>query len=127
MPRENETTIWRSISIGERQMIELRGAGESRPVSLGVEARVNIRRALKTEQGEPQGTAAETEELRGTLRAVHLDRDWIDVMVDGVQTHIDGLQDEIDDVIGPMVNKQVVVRVTRSGGKCQYVDIELAE
>lgn len=109
------------------EAIELRGAGESRPVSLGVEARVNIRKALKSEPGEPQGTAAETEELRGTLRAVHLDKDWLDVMVDGVPTHIVGLEDEIDDVIGPMVNKQVVVRVTRSGGKWKYVDIELAE
>jgi len=109
------------------EAIELRGAGDSRPVSLGVEARVNIRKALKTEQGEQAGAAAVTEELRGTLRAVHLDKDWLDVMVDGLPTHIVGLEDEIDDVIGPMVNRQVVVRVARSGGKYQYIDIELAE
>jgi hypothetical protein len=107
--------------------IELRGAGESRPVTLGVEARVNIRKALKAEQGEFDGTATILEELRGTLRAVHLDKDWLDVMVDGEPTHIVGLEDEIDDVIGPMVNKQVVVRVARSGGKFKYVDIELAD
>ena len=109
------------------EAIELRSAGESRPVSLGLEARVNIRKALKTEPTESEDTAVAIEELRGTLRAVHLDKDWIDVMVDGVSTHIVGLEDEIDDVIGPMVNKHVVVRVTHSGTKYQYVDIELAE
>lgn len=106
--------------------IELRGAGDARPVSLRVETRLNIRKALKIEQGE-QGKEPETEELRGTLRAVHLDKDWLDVVVDGVPTHIVGLEEEIDDVIGPMVNKQVAVRVRRSGGKFKYIDIELVE
>lgn len=109
------------------EAIELRGAGESRPVSLGVEARVNIRRALKTENAEQNGSEPETGELRGTLRAVHLDEDWLDLLVDGAPTHIEGLEDEIDDVIGPMVNKLVVVRVVRSGGKYRYIDIELSE
>lgn len=109
------------------EAIELRGAGDSRPVSIGVEARANIREALKSEQREQESVATTTEELRGTLRAVHLDKDWLDVMVEGVPTHIVGLEDEIDDVIGPMINKQVVVRVTRSDGKYQYIDIELAE
>lgn len=107
--------------------IEIRGAGDSQPVSLSIDARANIRKALKIENGEEQGTEPETEELRGTLRAVHLDKDWLDVLVDGVSTHIVGLEDEIDDVIGPMVNKPVVVRVTRSGKSFRYVDIELAE
>lgn len=109
------------------EAIELRSAGDFRPVYLGAEARVNIRKSLKSGQTQPEGTMAATEELRGALRAVHLDKDWLDVLVDGVPTHIVGLEDEIDDVIGPMINKQVVVRVARFGGKCHYVDIELAE
>lgn len=107
--------------------IELRGAGDSRPVSLSTDARANITKALKFKTGEQQDTEPEIEELRGTLRAVHLDKDWLDVLVDGVSTHIVGLEDEIDDVIGPMVNKAVVVRVTRSGRSFRYVDIEIAE
>src|SRR5690606_13998579 len=108
------------------ESIELRSAGESRPVSLGVEARTNIRKALKTDKEEPQEAGAATEDLCGTLRAVHLDRDWLDVMINGVSTRIIGLKDDIDDVIGPMVNRTVVVRATLAGGKYQYVDIELA-
>ncbi|MBO9664948.1 hypothetical protein [Dokdonella sp.] len=107
--------------------IELRGAGDARPVSLGIEARVNIRKALKMEQAPSVLSASTVEELRGTLRAVHLDKDWLDIMVDGVPTHVIGLEDAVDDVIGPMVNKQIIVRVNRSAGKLFYVDIELAE
>lgn len=109
------------------EAIELRSAGESRPVSLSIESRANISRALKTERASSDGSVVETEDLRGTLRAVHLDKDWLDVIVDGISTHVVGLEDEIDDVIGPMVNKQVVVRVERAGGKLRYVDIELVE
>jgi hypothetical protein len=108
-------------------VIELRGAGDTRPVSLGVETRTNIRKALKAEQ-EPKATSiAVTEELRGILRAVHLDKDWLDLMVDGVSMHVVGLEDAVDDVIGPMVNKEVIVRAKRSAGKLVYDDIELAE
>lgn len=109
------------------ESIELRGAGDSKPVSLDVEARANIHKSLKTEQEISEDSATTTEELRGTLRAVHLDKDWLDLMVDGVATHVVGLEDEIDDVIGPMVNKQVVVRVQRAAGKLRYVDIDLDE
>lgn len=107
--------------------IELRTAGESRPVSLTVESRENISKALRTERANSDGRTVEAEDLRGTLRAVHLDKDWLDVIVDGISAHVVGLEDEIDDVIGPMVNKQVVVRVERAAGKLKYVDIELAE
>jgi hypothetical protein len=42
--------------------------------------------------------------------------------------HIEGLQDTVDDVIGPMVNRSVVVRVIRvSDRKLRFVDIELAD
>ena len=68
------------------------------------------------------------EELRGTLRAVDLDKDWLVVVVGGVPMHIDGLQDAVDDVIGPMVNRSVIVRaVHTSKNKYKFVDIELAD
>jgi hypothetical protein len=42
--------------------------------------------------------------------------------------HIEGLQDAVDDVIGPMVNRTVAVRVVRvSKKKLKFVDIELAD
>lgn len=49
-------------------------------------------------------------------------------MVNGSPMHIDGLQDAVDDVIGPMVNRSVVVSVIRiSKNKFKFVDIELAD
>jgi hypothetical protein len=78
--------------------------------------------ALLTKAGEIP------EELRGILRAVHLDKDWLDVVVDGVSVHVVGLQDAVDDVIGPMVNRAVIVRTVRvSRKKLKFVDIELAD
>lgn len=69
-----------------------------------------------------------SEELRGTLRAVHLDKNWIEVAVNGVSLRVEGLQDEVDDVIGPMVNRSVLVRVVRqSSAKLKFTDIELAD
>lgn len=42
--------------------------------------------------------------------------------------HVVGLQDAVDDVIGPMVNRSVIVRAVRvSQNKLNFVDIELAD
>ncbi len=108
--------------------IELRASGETRPVALGVESRVNINRQLRKKL-DSLATADEVhEELRGILRAVHLDKDWLDVVVGSTSVHIEGLQDTVDDVIGPMVNRSVVVRAVRvSETKLRFVDIELAD
>lgn len=108
--------------------IELRASGESRPVGLGVESRANINQQLRKKPAVSAIEEVEPEELRGTLRAVHLDKDWLDVVIDGASAHIVGLQDAVDDVIGPMVNREVVVRVIRSSPKkLKFVDIELAD
>lgn len=115
------------------ERIELRASGDAKPVSLGVESRAAINHNLRAQTIPPEVTVAvaqpEQQELRGTLRAVDLDKDWLDVVVDGVSNHVVGVQDAVDDVIGPMVNRAVVVRVTRSprDNKLNYVDIELVE
>lgn len=108
--------------------IEFRAAGETRPVALGVESRVNINQQLRKKPTVPTTADQVHEELRGTLRALHLDEDWLEVVVDGVSMHVVGLQDAVDDVIGPMVNRSVVVRIIRaSQKKLTFLDIELAE
>lgn len=108
--------------------IELWASGEVRPVSLGIESRGNINQQLRKKPGLSEKTDEVPEDLRGTLRAVHLDKDWLDVVVDGESVHVEGLQDTVDDVIGPMVNRSVVVRVIRkSKAKFRFVDIEPAD
>jgi hypothetical protein len=65
--------------------------------------------------------------ITGILRALHLDKDWLEVASDGKSVRILGLKDAVDDVIGPMVNRSVIVRVVRSGKVNRFVDIELDE
>ena len=111
------------------ERIELRSPGEMRPVALVVESRANINQQLRSQRvAATEGHDEVREELRGILRALHLDRDWLDVLVDGASIHVEGLQDAVDDVIGPMVNRSVVVRAVRiSPKKLRFVDIELAD
>lgn len=110
------------------ERIELRASGETRPVALGVTSRVNINQQLRKKPDIPTAAGEAHEELHGTLRGMHLDKDWLDVVVDGVPMHVVGLQDAVDDVIGPMVNRSVVVRVIRvSQKKLKFLDIELAD
>ena len=108
--------------------IELRASGEARPVVLGIESRVSINQQLRKKPDVPSTEDEVPEELHGTLRAVHLDQDWLEVVVNGVSMHVVGLQDAVDDVIGPMVNRLVVVQVMRTlKKKLTFLDIELAD
>jgi hypothetical protein len=105
--------------------LEIAGADDQRPVVLRPEERKSINAALRK---EPKAAPVdETEvELKGTLRALHLDEDWLELIVNGESLHIVGATEAIDDVIGPMVNHTVSVRARRSGrGGLQFVDIEL--
>jgi hypothetical protein len=50
---------------------------------------------------------------RGVLRAVHLDQNWLALTLeDGSQIKCDTVAEMLDDVVGPMVNKQVLVSGT---------------
>lgn len=110
------------------ERIEFRAVGEPRPVVLGMESRTQINRQIRAKLTVSPDAKEEAEDLRGVLRAVHLDDDWLDVVVEGVPTHVTGLQDAVDDVIGPMVNRQVIVKVVRvTRKKLSFVDIELAD
>jgi len=108
--------------------IEFRVSGEISPVALGVESRNNINQQLRKKSTLPAKTNEIEEEMIGTLRAVHLDKDWLEIVVNGVSMHIDGLQDAVDDVIGPMVNRSVIIRAIRvAQNKFKFIDIELAD
>lgn len=108
--------------------IEFRSSGETKAIALGVETRDCINQQLRKKPTAQTQSTEESEEFRGILRAVHLDKDWLDVVVNGVSLHVDGLQDTVDDVIGHMVNRAVLVRAVRvSQNKYKFLDIELVE
>jgi len=107
--------------------MEIRGAGESGTIVLSPVSRQAISETLR-----PRSSASEPREsesiLRGNLRAVDLDKDWLEISMDGVTSRVTGLSEAVDDLIGPMVNHDVTVRVkVGRGRKLLFLDIEQDE
>jgi hypothetical protein len=48
-------------------------------------------------------------------------------VMDGRLVRGNGLAEAVDDVIGPMVNRKVVVQVQRHGKRFNFFDIEIEE
>jgi len=74
----------------------------------------------------------ERQTLQGTLRALHLDRNWLEVTIEsGKHIRCDTLPDMLDDVVGPMVNNEVRVsgqmRTHRRSERLLVDEIELVE
>jgi hypothetical protein len=112
----------------QHDRIELRGATDGASVTLVPESRKAISAQIKNQAARPIKTDGQQVELRGVLRAVHLDRDWLDILVDGKSIHVVDVVDTVDDVIGPMVNRVVTVTAIKTNtDKVTYVDIELAD
>jgi len=103
-------------------------AGEH-PIALTPENRASMNQTLrKTRLVEPPGSVSTEEELIGILRAVDLNKDFLDVTIDSESVHVLDLVDAMDDLIGPMVNKRVKVHVTRQvTGQLRFRDIELED
>ncbi len=74
----------------------------------------------------PSVLASETLEIRGVLRALNLDRDIIEIHSENMNYVITETGDVVDDVIGPMVNHNVIVRARggQKSGKLVFIDIE---
>ena len=128
--RDTFLKLTRNLAPTEKNFdrIELRASGETRPVALGFEARTVINQQLRKKSELTGSTEGISEELRGILRAVHLDKDWLEIVASGESTHVEGLQDAVDDLIGPMVNRLVRVRAVRTRQqKLKFVDIELTD
>lgn len=105
--------------------LEVRSSDESMAIKLEPETRKAVARAIRNARREVELPSTRRESLAGILRAVHLDRDWIEVTVDDEHIRVDGVGDTVDDVIGPMVNKSVVVEViVDDRGRRSFIDIE---
>jgi len=105
--------------------LEIQGAGDRRPVVLSPETRRLISATLR---GPDKTAAHEPEEeevtISGVLRALDLDNDWLEVTSDGAHQRVVGVGETVDDVIGPMVNHDVVVRARRGKRGLTFIDIE---
>jgi hypothetical protein len=85
--------------------IELRAGTGDPSVALTPEARATINQSIRnTRQVSVRDATESQKEFVGSLRAVDLDKDFLDIVVEGQTLHVVGLGDAMDDVIGPMVN-----------------------
>jgi hypothetical protein len=114
----------------DRLEVSEAGSPAGPPVTFGSGTRGELNAALR--KMKPARAPAEADEpatIKGILRAVHLDEDWLEVTTSQPQPHvrIEDAGDALDDVVGPMVNRNVVVSVLRRGSKYLYRDIELDE
>ena len=108
--------------------LEIRTSGDINPVVLSQESRKSISKTLQAERPvEPQDSQDSMVPLKGILRAVHLDADWLELNVEGKLVRIEKVAETVDDVIGPMVNHQVTVQAIRTKDKYYFRDIELEE
>jgi hypothetical protein len=110
------------------EQLEVRNADGGRPINIEATTRKNISDSLRRQFPKPQPEESKEVTLIGILRAVHLDQDWIEVTVEGEHVHITGVGEAVDDVVGPMVNRQVVVQTLVKHGKHHtLIDIQGAE
>ncbi len=102
---------------------------EARPIILTPDARQIVNATIRSSKKDDiKKGELKAEELTGILRALHLDKDWIEIaLLDDPQQHVQVYEtgDVIDDIVGPLVNHRVVVDVlTQSDGKRIFRDIQ---
>lgn len=106
-------------------------SSESRPVILLPSARQAINIALKKPEPVSREDVKDKEsQLQGVLRALDLDKDLIEITLSDNQERVSifGAGEVIDDVVGPMVNRKVLVEVyVKPNGKYIFRDIETDE
>lgn len=102
----------------------------SEPIILTPTSRETIGHTLKELKQQQKPDGQKEIELRGILRGLQLDSDWIEIVVRGEQRPIRIFEagDVIDDIVGPMVNRPVIINVIeRPNRKYTYRDIQLEE
>ena len=112
------------------EAMEIKSLDDPIPVPLNAETRALITSTIREEQIRllsPPRELDNTITLEGVLRALDLDRDWLEVSVENKSIKVHGVNDTVDDVIGPMVNHTVRVKAFMRKSKYQYLDIEPAE
>ena len=115
----------------ERLDVRDAGAPAVLVASFEVDTRKGLNAALRRSKPPKALSSSDAPEtIRGTLRALHLDDDWLEVAAASDPSQhltIEEAGDVLDDVVGPMVNRLVNVSVLRRGKKLIYQDIELDE
>lgn len=107
--------------------LDIRPVDDPLPISLGPGVRRNLGSIIRRNGRTNEATDSRIESLRGMLRAVHLDKDWLELSVGSKRVRVHDVGEEVDDVIGPLVNRPVTVHVSIVDEKRKFLDIEPAE
>lgn len=108
--------------------LEIRSTQEGKPITILPTNRKSIGDALQRQFPRPKRTEEKEETISGALRALDLDQDWLEVTVDKVHFRVFEVSETVDDIIGPMVNRLVIVQALRkSNGQLALLDIQTAE
>jgi hypothetical protein len=98
------------------------------PVVLTPESRQVINEIIRPPKKPGDKEEPSPEQIHGILRNLHLDSDWLEIAMtygerDTIRVYETG--EIIDDIVGPMVNRRVVVDVARRKRKYIFRDIQL--
>lgn len=107
--------------------LKVKAADDSNAVVLDPEVRQEIGERIRALRDEKPHPSRHNTSYEGTLCALHWDDDWLEVVAKGKRMRVHGVDEQVEDVIGPMVNKMVTVYVETDGAKHRFLDIELAE
>lgn len=119
--------LTRDLSPASRRWTQLEISSEEsgHNITLNHETRRAINDVIRAMEATRHDNTDTEEEIIGVLRGVDLERDWIEVVVDGERVKVHGVGETVDDLIGPMVNQQVVVTVGRNrNGTLHFRDVE---
>jgi hypothetical protein len=106
--------------------MEINSKKLGKPIKLVPSVRKVISDSLKEHKEINQ--VVEEETIKGILRAVDLDRDWLELTRELEHFKVYKVGDTVDDLIGPMMNRQVVVQARKDNkGNYIFIDIESAE
>lgn len=105
---------------------------EAAPIVFLPESRKTINKTLRASKKKTDEVfELKEEQLSGILRALHLDKDWIEINIpemDQKAVRIFQTGDVIDDIVGPMVNQRVLVDVfVKPDGTYLFRDIQSEE
>lgn len=107
------------------------GNGAAAPVVMLPAAREAINRSIREISPRPRPAEGETStQVRGILRGLSLNKDWLEIRVPGDEATEDiqifDAGETLDDVIGPMVNRRVVVDayIKKGGTRLHLRDIQ---
>lgn len=106
------------------EKLSISSTHEDTKVLLTPSTRKDFSNAIRKFKSPDGGNASELTKFKGILRAVHLDKDWIELSHQGKTVLINDIGDNVDDFIGPMVNHEVEVIANKKNGKYYFIDIE---